>query len=336
MRFPVVFLLCCSLSALSIAEDKLLPKKGEKGVVPAKEDDWTGMVVIAKKPMKDIRFGDWVDGKQVFFKSINLMICKVREDRDGFLRVHDDMREGWVNKEDFCLRPDGVKLWMPGYVLYPEDPNTVFMRAVFFSELPEMRERALKDIESAILLDPKNELFFAFRGRLMMATKEYDKAITAFSECIRLNPTNSIALTYRGCAFIEKRELNKAIDDFTLAIIIGDKNPMAYSKRGYLRMVIAPGDSSKALADLNESIRLDSSSPEAFGIRGAILAPQKQYEKALADFDASLKLNSKQLNIIGMKAALHASMKQYTEAHIGTLTISRTVRVLMFWTRFER
>ena len=67
---------------------------------------WTGESVIYTKPAKEIKFGDRLDDKQVYFPFTGRLPIKVREDRDGWLRIHDGHNEGWADKDDFILAND--------------------------------------------------------------------------------------------------------------------------------------------------------------------------------------------------------------------------------------
>jgi hypothetical protein len=55
------------------------------------------------KKDKDIQFGDVINGKQVYFPFKTVSPIKVRADREGWLRVSNGEREGWVDKADFNL-----------------------------------------------------------------------------------------------------------------------------------------------------------------------------------------------------------------------------------------
>ncbi len=134
-----------------------MPKKDDKAKKPDPKDDWTGKKVLPKKPEKDIQFGDWIDGKQEYFKAHNLMNCVVRQDRNGFLRVYDMRREGWVLKEDFLLPEDAPIYW-----------------------------------DKAVKANPKDTYALHMRGVGWYDKKEYDNAIKDYTECIRLEPSDSV------------------------------------------------------------------------------------------------------------------------------------------------
>jgi hypothetical protein len=60
----------------------------------AQEKSWVGELVQYTRPAKEIQFGDVVDGKQMYFPFSGIMPIKVRDEREGWLRIHDGHREG--------------------------------------------------------------------------------------------------------------------------------------------------------------------------------------------------------------------------------------------------
>jgi tetratricopeptide (TPR) repeat protein len=351
MRFPVVFLLCCSLSALAIAEDKPLPKKGEKGVVPAKEDDWTGKKVIAKKPSRDIRFGNWVEGKQVEYSSKSLQYHKVCEDRDGFLLVWDSNREGWVRKDDFFLLDDALKFWSGeverdaknSYALQmrgiarlekedydgaeadltecirrnPADELAYSNRARLFHRKND-HDRAIADLTQAIRLDPNVRDYYFHRGGSWNDKKELDKAIADMTEVIRIAPDKDIYVI-RGGILLNNREYDKAIADFTESIRLDPSSGLAFATRAMAYYLKQDRDTAKALADLEESIRLNKTSNPGnnlslFNFRAVIWLMEKKHEKALADLDEAIRLEPRFTEAYSTRGSVWHELKQYEKA----------------------
>ncbi len=62
---------------------------------------------------------------------------------------------------------------------------------------------------------------------------EYDKAIKDNDEAIRLDPTLPEAFYNRGSAWLQKKEYDKAIKDFNEAIRIYPKFALAFCERGF-------------------------------------------------------------------------------------------------------
>jgi tetratricopeptide (TPR) repeat protein len=77
-----------------------------------------------------------------------------------------------------------------------------------------------------------------------------------------------------------------------------------YSDRGFLRM--QKGDLDRALADLNEAARIDSSNFYAFWNRGAVYAAKSDYGRAQEDLTTALALNPDKSSKAKIEEALNA------------------------------
>src|SRR5262249_34813334 len=62
----------------------------------------------------------------------------------------------------------------------------------------EEYDKALKDYDEAIRLDPRNARGFIGRGNVWWFKKEYDKALKDYDEAIRLDPRNARGFIGRG------------------------------------------------------------------------------------------------------------------------------------------
>jgi tetratricopeptide (TPR) repeat protein len=70
------------------------------------------------------------------------------------------------------------------------------------------------------------------RGNAAIEKKEYDKAISDYTEAIRLKPDAADAYYNRGIAYDDKNEHDKAISDYTEAIRLKPDAASAYYNRG--------------------------------------------------------------------------------------------------------
>ncbi|MCE9532285.1 MAG: hypothetical protein K8T89_14365, partial [Planctomycetes bacterium] len=139
-----------------------------------KDKSWVGESILPTKPGKDIKFGDRVDGKQVYFPFPNIWPFKVREEKEGWLRLHDGRREGWVDKNDFVLASE-----------------------------------AFTYFDNRVQNNPRDGFALAMRGAFWLEKREPDKAIKDFDECIRLNAKDSPAFNNRGQSWFVKKDLEK-------------------------------------------------------------------------------------------------------------------------------
>src|ERR1700733_13626371 len=78
------------------------------GLLAAQEKAWVGENVLNTKPAREIRFGDRIGDKEIYYKFTGIWPYTVRAEKDGWLRIHDRIHEGWVDKADFVLARDAI------------------------------------------------------------------------------------------------------------------------------------------------------------------------------------------------------------------------------------
>jgi len=122
--------------------------------------------------------------------------------------------------------------------------------------------------------------------------KDYDHAISEYTEAINLDPNNDFANAsayyYRGLAYGYKNEYDKAIRDFNRAILLNPSNATAYYYRGLAYYHKNAYDN--AIRDLNKAIILDPGDPVAYYYRGVAYHEEGKDDQAAADFDKAKQL----------------------------------------------
>jgi tetratricopeptide (TPR) repeat protein len=143
------------------------------------------------------------------------------------------------------------------------------------------------------------------KGKVALEKRQYQEAVTQFSEAIRLDSTNPEAFYYRGKArsYIGGQEA-KVMADFTEAVRLNPKYADAFRERGWnCRQSI--GDA-RALQDLDKAIELAPKDANAFWMRGYVSYELKQYRKAKDDCQTAIKLNPKEHAIYALLATIQA------------------------------
>jgi tetratricopeptide (TPR) repeat protein len=120
------------------------------------------------------------------------------------------------------------------------------------------------------------------RGYVAFDKKEYDKAISDYTEAIRLKPDNAFAYNNRGYAYDAKKDYDKAISDYTEAIRLKPDYAISYNNRG--NAYGAKKDYDKAISDYTEAIRLKPDYAFAYNNRGNAYDEKKEYDKAISDY----------------------------------------------------
>ncbi len=118
---------------------------------------------------------------------------------------------------------------------------------------------------------------------------QFDKALKDFDEAIRLEPRAPMPYKNRGAAYAEKGDHKRAIIDLTRAVALSPDLLEAYLLRA--KEYKSMGENVKALADLELVIKADSTNAIAFANRGAVLYDLDRYENALVDFNRAIELD---------------------------------------------
>jgi tetratricopeptide (TPR) repeat protein len=95
-------------------------------------------------------------------------------------------------------------------------------------------DEAIKELDDAIRLEPKNALAFSCRGAVRFAQKDYDRSITDLNEAIRLEPAKPSSGYYiRGAAWYMKKDYAKGVKDLEEAIRLNPKDVEALNSRSW-------------------------------------------------------------------------------------------------------
>jgi len=158
-----------------------------------------------------------------------------------------------------------------------------------FYELKK-HEAAIADFKEATRVAPKMAEYHSRLGEVYSdtAVKNYDGAVTAYTQAIKLEPDNANHYFGRAGAHSGKKSYSAAIDDFTQAIRLDPRDARYWNSRGgdYRNM----GDYDKAYADHTEAIRLNPSDAKYHNNKGVAQVLRKKYIDAIPDFSEAIRL----------------------------------------------
>ena len=179
-------------------------------------------------------------------------------------------------------------------------------------------DKAIKDYNEAIRLNPRDAVAFANRGISWVSKGEYDKGIKDYNEAIRLNPNNRQAVGNRGNAWYAKKEYDKAIKDYDEAIRLGPKDWEVFFQRGQAWEDKEEYD--KAIKDYGEVIRLEPNNTEGYRNLAFLLATcdvekTRDGKRALELAKKAAELTAwKDAEILTVLAAAYAELGQFDDA----------------------
>ena len=148
--------------------------------------------------------------------------------------------------------------------------NAYYNRGVEWSLLRDF-DRAISDYSEAIQLNPQYAGAYKNRGSAWDEKGDHDRAIADLNDAIRINPRYVDAYIDRGVTLRNKREYDRAISDFSEAIRIDAQSALAYYNRG--AVYHAMDDRTSAMNDYETALRIDP------GHSGALKARQQLLEK---------------------------------------------------------
>jgi tetratricopeptide (TPR) repeat protein len=175
--------------------------------------------------------------------------------------------------------------------LAPRQADSFLIRAEVWRASGDVG-KALADCDAVLRLDPTSAGALVIRASIWAANKEYDKAIADYSEVIRRDPQVVPAYFGRAAVQGEKGEIDKAIADLGTAIHLNPQLPDSYLVRAVAWK--HKGEVDKAIADLTEAIQLEPRSAHAYHSRGQLLAEKKNFEKAIDDYSQAIRLEPNQ------------------------------------------
>ena len=93
---------------------------------------------------------------------------------------------------------------------------------------------AIAKYDTVIGIAPDFGLAYTNRGRAYIVLRQYDKAVKDLNVAILLDPDNAIAHSNRGLAYWRQGRLDSALDELNEAISIDPKMAFAYVDRGMI------------------------------------------------------------------------------------------------------
>jgi len=99
------------------------------------------------------------------------------------------------------------------------------------------------------------------QGLIHYKNKDYDSAISCYSEAIRIDPDNVTAYNSRANLYVKKREYDSAIADYSQAVRINPNNANSYYGRGIAYK--AKGNYKEAVSDLETALQIDPANTNA-------------------------------------------------------------------------
>jgi protein O-mannosyl-transferase len=205
-----------------------------------------------------------------------------------------------------------IDLW--NYEISKEPGKIAFAynnRALAFIEEGQ-DDRALKDFDKAIAIDPADYRAYNNRGCLYFGTGLTDKSIEDFNKAISINPKYDKAYNNRGFAYIEKTQYDRAIEDYSKAIALNPRYDKAYNDRGVA--YLGKNKIDLAIADFNKAIELNPKNEKQYRNRGAAHMAARRFDAARSDLSKAIELDPSDNRAYYNMACLYSLQKNADES----------------------
>lgn len=180
-------------------------------------DPWVGVVVCCKSGSPET-YRLESDGS-FELESFHLRYLDVRcvDEKGDFIAVQHDDRVVWLKKEAVLRPREAINHYAAVLDKDPTDERAISCRCWAYMAVGEL-DRALKDGEEAVRLNPHSIAWKNNRGEVFIKRKEYDKAVAEFSDILSTSPRYFFALDNRAEAYVRTRQFAPAKADIEAAL----------------------------------------------------------------------------------------------------------------------
>ncbi len=179
---------------------------------------------------------------------------------------------------------------------------------------------ALKELDTAIKLNPKDDISYNQRGIINTELGRHKEAIADFTKVLQLKPESFTAYHNRANVKIQIKDYVGAIDDINKSLKLNQKSAREYYSRAEAKFGM--NDFKGAIQDLNTNIRFDAKNVMAYSMRGTAKYNIEDYKGAIEDFTQTIEDNPKD-SVVYFRRALSKMQLGQMESALGDLKEAR-------------
>ncbi|MBX9695139.1 MAG: tetratricopeptide repeat protein [Cyanobacteria bacterium] len=208
-----------------------------------------------------------------------------------------------------------IKDFNESLAIDPHHIPSLYQRSWAFCNLHRLEE-AKKDIEVAILVQPKEPLFYSHLSSIYFAMNDHGKCLAAINQSVKLDfyayrgaRGNMLMHCGRSSEALKDIEpeieaLRRKRDPSKLAVLL-DRRGICLSRLGRKK---------EALRDFNESLKLHQRGETAYFQRGMILADSGQDRRAIEDFSHAIDIMPDNFNMYYFRAVSLDRLGRFKQA----------------------
>ena len=173
--------------------------------------------------------------------------------------------------------------------LQPQHVLALYHRGMVYRALRQFKA-AIKDFTAILKLNSKANMAYIARAFTFAELKKYTAALKDYSAVLKLDPNDAATWIRRGFVYQSMGVYENAWNDFDAAVKLKSAfQPYALNNRGNIKRLM--GDLEESVADINQSLELDSLNSLAYCNRAELYNELDKYEASASDFEMALKLS---------------------------------------------
>ncbi|MBD2179355.1 protein kinase [Pseudanabaena sp. FACHB-1998] len=221
------------------------------------------------------------------------------------IRINPNYVEAYFYRATVKFRLDDVHGAVTDYTtvirLDPKHAEAYVQRGILNEDYLNDSQAALSDYSEAILANSEHESAYLARG-FLKSKKLGDKygAIADYDEAVRIADYNSSTYEALGDLKCDLENWQQAISAYSKGINLLPDSARLYLNRGLAKLKL--GDINAAIADFNESIRLNCTDnlALAYGNRGRAKSKLRDNQGAISDFNEAIRISHDHTEIAGV------------------------------------
>jgi eukaryotic-like serine/threonine-protein kinase len=191
-------------------------------------------------------------------------------------------------------------------------------------------EDALKHLDAALKIQPKNESAHRPQAECLLALKRLPEAAAALDHHMALVtlPTPDIC-TARGLIHVQGQEYRQAVDMYTLALRQNPSDARTYTLRGWAYLLMEAAH--PALEDFEQALRLDDKNADALAGRGNARIRLRQRETAVSDAEQALEVGPATDRLLFNVACIYSLVLAQTRLEVSAGRDRQAPRMVLLY-----
>jgi len=172
---------------------------------------------------------------------------------------------------------------------------------------PIFKDSALKGITDEINSNPKDAHLYYQRGEILHKMQIDTLALDDFKKAASLDSSKAEYFSSIGDLLFDHKDITGSLPWLQKAMALNPKDEKTHLK--IANMFVYTKDYTKALSEINEVLRQDVYSGEAYFLKGLVYKDMKDTSKAISSFLTALQMQPKYKNAMAELGELYSAQK---------------------------